>query len=589
MADITDYERERLANIAHNKALLAQLKLDNAGTGFFGPKPAPAAPKEKRAKPVQPTRKRRSEPAVPERIMPTRSSNRLKRGAVEDPNESPEAKKRRLEKEAEERRLQEEENMREIERQIAASRPRHHDLDLSTLALKEDQESLRTLSTTLRAVDVDGAKRSYIGDVGVDEDVKGDPGLEDLKERFAKLVVKSRAKVTEDRIYSAAYHPERTKDLIFFGDKHGQLGIWDAQAPSDEPVDDDDEETKDTAEGGKYWRLQPHWPATSKSSISCVKIDPLNAQCVYTTAYDCTLRHTSFESGVSREIFSLENTLLSTVDITPNGQEVWISDVQGGLTHLDIREPRHSAVRWSINETQKIGCVSINPTSPHLLLTASNDRTIKLWDSRKLPHLVQRDTKVKLPPTPPRTSPSVSSASGKASEPAEPFYVDHEDLLPLYSAQPGKRGYGLLKAQFEHKASASSAYWDPSGRKIVSTSYDDHVRVWELLGDSLAREAPYQVFKPRRQISHNCQTGRWLTILRAQWSPNPDVHSHFTIGNMEHSLDVFSHTGEVVAQLYDSTKITAVQAVTCSHPSITERAVSGNASGRCILWAPADE
>ena len=35
-------------------------------------------------------------------------------------------------------------------------------------------------------------------------------------------------------------------------------------------------------------------------------------------------------------------------------------------------------------------------------------------------------------------------------------------------------------------------------------------------------------------------------------------------------------------------RITAVQAVTCSHPNIVERAASGNGSGRCVLWAPAD-
>lgn len=33
-------------------------------------------------------------------------------------------------------------------------------------------------------------------------------------------------------------------------------------------------------------------------------------------------------------------------------------------------------------------------------------------------------------------------------------------------------------------------------------------------------------------------------------------------------------------------RISAVQAVTCSHPTLVERAASGNASGRCILWAP---
>jgi WD repeat-containing protein 76 len=38
-----------------------------------------------------------------------------------------------------------------------------------------------------------------------------------LSERLRELKVVARAKVTQDRVYSAAYHPEPTKDLIFFG------------------------------------------------------------------------------------------------------------------------------------------------------------------------------------------------------------------------------------------------------------------------------------------------------------------------------------------------------------------------------------
>lgn len=49
-------------------------------------------------------------------------------------------------------------------------------------------------------------------------------------------------------------------------DKHGQLGIWDAQAAVEEVVDEDgDVAPAPDQEGGKYWRLQLHWPATSKS------------------------------------------------------------------------------------------------------------------------------------------------------------------------------------------------------------------------------------------------------------------------------------------------------------------------------------
>lgn len=65
--------------------------------------------------------------------------------------------------------------------------------------------------------------------------------------------------------------------IKLFLDKHGQLGIWDARAKPDEVSGEDGETVSADAEGGKCFRLQVHWPATSKSSISCVKFDPVNA------------------------------------------------------------------------------------------------------------------------------------------------------------------------------------------------------------------------------------------------------------------------------------------------------------------------
>lgn len=37
-------------------------------------------------------------------------------------------------------------------------------------------------------------------------------------------------------------------------------------------------------------------------------------------------------------------------------------------------------------------------------------------------------------------------------------------------------GSALLRAEWTHKKSVSSAYWDPRGKSIVSTSYDDTIR-----------------------------------------------------------------------------------------------------------------
>ncbi|KAI0797707.1 WD40-repeat-containing domain protein [Abortiporus biennis] len=385
----------------------------------------------------------------------------------------------------------------------------------------------------------------------------------ELKERLKGMKVVARAKVTEDRVYSAAYHPEVTKDLIFFGDKHGQLGIWDARAPIEEVADADGEvAAADNSEGGKYWRLQPHWPATSKSSISCIKFDPIDSHLVYTSSYDCTIRRLSFSSGISREVYSSEDTLISSFDMPPSGNEMWISDASGGVTHLDLRQDKTKA-RWYQLSDQKIGSVSVNPANDHFILTASNSRVLKVWDTRSLADIKH----------------SRHQARG-------PMDFDSKVIEGFLSSKQGKN---CLRGNWQHGKSVSSAYWDPRGRGIVSTCYDDSIRLWDVKPQFLKKDAPFPTFRPITQIKHDCQTGRWLTILKAQWSPNPDVYPHFTVGNMQHSLDIISCKGDLIAKLMDKSKITAVQAVTCSHPSIVERAASGNASGRCVLWAPSEE
>lgn len=170
-------------------------------------------------------------------------------------------------------------------------------MDLSTLADDLSQEELSKFRNTFQEVLKTPRPRGTSGDDAYvfDDENKEEAEVKDLKEKLGKLKIVARAKVTEDRIYSAAYHPEPTKDLIFFGgkslplplpprslasilsDKHGQLGIWDARAPVDEPSDDDDDTPVEDREGGKFYRLQMHWPATSKSSISSVKFDPIDA------------------------------------------------------------------------------------------------------------------------------------------------------------------------------------------------------------------------------------------------------------------------------------------------------------------------
>ncbi|KAG6866957.1 hypothetical protein C0991_003873 [Blastosporella zonata] len=496
---------EREANIARNRALLEELELKQAvaGLGIAAPSTSKSVLKAK-ARPVQPKKRAKKE------IAEVEADLELLRA-----------------QEAEERLVAE-------ERARMASRPRQHDLDLAILLGEEEQEEIPLLAATLQGIAqkthprrvADPEAFTYDGD-----NAKQKAEVVELRERLQSMKIVSRAKVTQDRVYSAAYHPEVAKDIIFFGDKHGQLGIWDARAPPDEVADEDGESQTEAAEGGKYWRLQAHWPATSKSSISSIKMDPVNAHNVYTSSYDCSIRSLSFETGISRQVYATgDGTLISSIDLSPTGNEMWISDTLGGLTHLDLREDASRTSWYGLSE-QKIGCISLNPTRPNFLLTASNNRLLRIWDSRKLTEIAAE----------------LSDAGPEATG----LEYGTETVNQWINT---KRGKGCLRAEWHHNKSVSSAYWDPRGRSIVSTSYDDKLRLWEMSSELFTSTDSFPSSRPFSQLTHDCQTGKWLTILRAQWSPNPDVYPHFTIGNMKHSLDIFSCKGDLVARLVDREK-----------------------------------
>ncbi|KAI6045775.1 WD40-repeat-containing domain protein [Pisolithus marmoratus] len=560
MTELSAYEIEREANIARNRALLEELGLKDASISLgLPPKPAP----KPKAKPVQPAKRPKREHVEQ---TPRRLSARLRKDVI-NPNETP-AQRRKREAQAEKRKREEEEERIAAEEQAKlAKRPRAHELDLDLLTETENLDdtelgALRGIFQTVTNVPVTrriGDVRDWVFERSNQEERE----VEMLRSKLGKMKIVARAKVTDNRIYSSACHPEPSKDLIFVGDKHGQLGIWDARATPDEVTDEDgDVLPAEDREMGKSWRLQQHWPPSPKSSISCIKFDPIDAHSVFTTSYDCTIRRLSFVSSVSHQIFSSGGTLITSIDLPPSGHEMWISDTSGALTHYDLREGERHARHYELSDN-KIGSVSVNPTSPHLLITASNNRFVRLWDTRKLRTLTLR------------------------TESAGPLEHDYDyETMQTFMGSP--QGRGMMRAEFQHGKSATSAYWDPRGRSIVSTSYDDSVNLWELDAAKYDSMPVFPSFKPFSRIKHNCQTGKWLTLLRASWNPNPDVYPHFTIGNMQHSLDIFSCKGDLIARLSDPERITAVQAVTCSHPSIVERCVTGSASGRCALWAPPD-
>jgi len=122
---------------------------------------------------------------------------------------------------------QEEERFAEEERAREAKKPRHQELDLAKLGEQEDWDNA-TLSKARRLFQhisdhsfprVTPDQDAFIFEVDEEEEAE----VAALRKRLQNLKVVSRAKVTQDRVYSSAYHPETTKDLIFFGGTYKSL------------------------------------------------------------------------------------------------------------------------------------------------------------------------------------------------------------------------------------------------------------------------------------------------------------------------------------------------------------------------------
>lgn len=141
--------------------------------------------------------------------------------------------------EEEQRRKVEDERLQAEERERQAKKPRHHDLDLETLLGVENTETQEEQKDLWQLKDMmvnvwPRPQQSGVYDSFTYEDTEGEEReITELKKKLGKLKIVARAKVTINRIYCARYHPEKSKDLIFFG---GNLPYSDPSRPSTDKI-----------------------------------------------------------------------------------------------------------------------------------------------------------------------------------------------------------------------------------------------------------------------------------------------------------------------------------------------------------------
>ncbi|OJZ81245.1 hypothetical protein ASPFODRAFT_146057 [Aspergillus luchuensis CBS 106.47] len=536
--EISEFEKQRLANIAERDALLKKLTMEAQSSGLFPPKmPKPAAKDQSRTKKKTPVKKIKEETPQPRRM-----SSRLRGIAAES-----EVAKRKAEEEYEAR--------QEAER---AKRVRKSDnfsfSDIMVNGQKLPADGLIGVDVVTKGVAI-----PYQRTFGDDEIQKTtDKDLKALRKEMNGLTLwdawePNRIKLTPERVYAMTFHPTESKPLIFAGDKMGHLGILDAsqeKPTSIKPEEDDDSDSEDSDPDPVLTTVKPH-----TRTISSMHIHPSTPTTLYTASYDSSIRAMDLEKSTSVEKYAPESTSsdepISGIDMALDDPNVlYWTTLDGAFGRHDIRtDPTATGTvtTWQLSE-KKIGGFSLYPTAPYYFATASLDRSMRLWDLRML------------------QKPKRSKRGGGGEDEGE-------------GPTPVGEHYSRL--------SVSHAAFNSAGQ-IATSSYDDTLKIYDLKKKGISNwDVGHAVGEdelgPDTVVRHNCQTGRWVTILRPQWQQNPQSHiQRFCIGNMNRFVDIYSGEGDQLAQL-GGEGITAVPAVAVFHRS-RNWVAGGTASGKICLW-----
>jgi WD repeat-containing protein 76 len=503
--DDTDYEKERLANIEKNKKLLQKIGLPSlslAPEKRSAPKPVrPAAPKKKvRREPVE--------------VAPRRSSARLAG------HEADSSVARRID---EERREQE----KEFERLKRLRRAGDFRLDEGGEDDENTQRMLRELARLPFDREEFERESKHVGSVEL-KAVMREMGEMQLFQRWPVNDIT----ITPARVYWIGMHPSTTKPLVFAGDTEGNLGIWDVFASVDE--------------GGTEMPFITSYKL-HRRCISQFLFSPTDSSKLYTASYDTTIRVLDLTTGTSTEVYfpadGDDDALIPSLQLQPNGNVLLFSNILGRAGKIDLREPKRHATLYQVHE-KKVGGISISPSHPDIFATCSLDRTMKLWDLRRLT----------------KNSPQ--------------YFAEHVARLSISSAEFNRQG------------------------DIVSTCYDDTLKIFNSA--VLPEQAPHSgdpvEVAPSHRIVHNNQTGRFLSVFKAHWHANPENNfPKFCVGNMNRSLpkqnpmsdsrgiDVYSANGELINHFEDREMVKAVPAVVQFHPQ-KDWIVAGNASGKVVAF-----
>ncbi|KFK27398.1 hypothetical protein AALP_AA8G377800 [Arabis alpina] len=276
--------------------------------------------------------------------------------------------------------------------------------------------------------------------------------------------------------------------------------------------------------------------------VNNMRFSPTNDDMVYSASSDGTVGYTDLETGISSSLLNLNPDgwqgatswkMLYGMDINSEKGVVLVADNFGFLHMIDHRSNNRTGEPILIHKQKVVG-LDCNPVQPELLLSCGNDHFARIWDMRKL--------------------------------------------------QPG----GSLN-DLAHKRVVNSAYFSPSsGTKILTTSQDNRIRIWDSIFGNLDL--------PSREIVHSHDFNRHLTPFKAEWDPKDTSESLIVVGRYIsenyngaalHPIDfIDSSNGQLVAEVMDP-NITTITPVNKLHPR--DDVLASGSSRSLFIWRPQEK
>ncbi|CAI5728632.1 unnamed protein product [Peronospora effusa] len=368
---------------------------------------------------------------------------------------------------------------------------------------------------------VDGESKSFldgiIADLG-EEELEEDIILEEDDDGVEySLANDDIIKAVQERIYSVAFLPRPDRVVVACGDKMGHVALW----------------TPPSGAGMKQENsilplavYRPHYSPVTQL------IFPDSSKLV-SSSFDGTVREFDLRAAESLVVYdTTDDAGISSLVAAGTTQCYYASCDDGTLRLIDRRAQKLQGSSYQLHE-KKINTVHQHPSLDYCVATASLDRTVCLWDARKMSST--------------KNTPLVT--------------------LP-------------------HYRSVNCAYFSPrDGAWLVTVGQDSYIDMFDTssLAERKTSDRSAITLPNSIRVPHNNMTGRWLTKLHAAWDPKRP--NQFVIGCMEQPrrIQIFRAGRRRPVRELMSDNFASVHSINAFHPHL-ELIAGGNSSGRLALW-----